>query len=78
MDVQPHPAGKETIAVPTPNRPSAQFNRTPSGNARVVASALGEKSGGGYLDPVHFGDVKGTDWHLDEPYGSPAIYEHLP
>ena len=65
------PAGKETITIPIPSRPSTPFNGTPSGSPKILASALGEKSGGGYSDPGPFGDVKDTSRYLDAPYGSP-------
>ena len=65
------PAGKETITLPIPSRPSTPFNGTPSGSPKVAATALGEKSGVGYLEPGHFGDMKDTNRYLDAPYGSP-------
>ena len=65
------PPGKETITIPIPSRPSTPFNGTPSGSPKISASALGEKSGGGYLEPGPFGDVKDTSRYLDAPYGSP-------
>ncbi|KAF9789699.1 nucleotide-sugar transporter-domain-containing protein [Thelephora terrestris] len=65
------PAGKETITIPLPSRPSTPFNGTPSGSPKVAATALGEKSGFGYLEPGNFGDMKDTNRYLDAPYGSP-------
>ena len=53
------PTGKETITHPIPTRPSTPFNGTPSGSPKVsAATALGEKSGVGYLEPGQFGDMK--------------------
>ena len=65
------PPGKETITIPIPSRPSTPFNGTPNGSPKISASSLGEKTGGGYLDPAHFGDIKDTSRYLDAPYGSP-------
>ena len=65
------PAGKETITIPIPSRPSTPFNGTPDGSPKIVASALGEKVGSDYLDPEHFGNIKDTSRYLDAPYGSP-------
>ena len=65
------PVGKETIALPIQIRLPTPFHGVPSGSPGVAATALGENFGGGYLDPEHFGEVKGTDWYLDAPYGSP-------
>ena len=65
------PAGKETVTLPIPARPSTPFNETPSGSPKVAATALGGKSEVGYLEPGHFGDVKDTNRYLDAPYGSP-------
>jgi len=65
------PVGKETITIPIPSRPSTPFNGTPSGSPKLVATALGEKSGSDYLGPGNFGDMKDTSRYLDAPYGSP-------
>ena len=65
------PAGKETITIAIPSRPSTPFNGTPSNSPKILSSALGEKSGMDYMDPGHFGDIKDTSRYLDAPYGSP-------
>jgi UDP-sugar transporter A1/2/3 len=65
------PAGKETISISIPSKPSTPFNGTPVGSPKIVASALGDKLASDYLDPGHFGDMKDTSRYLDAPYGSP-------
>ena len=65
------PVGKETISISIPSRPSTPFNGTPSGSPKILASALGEKSGRDSLDLGPFGEMKDTSRYLDAPYGSP-------
>ena len=64
---------KGAITLHIPSRPQTPFNDS----LKVAANALGEKSGGGYLDPGNFRDTKEPNRNSNVPYGSPYIRKHL-